>query len=154
MFGTAGVISILGIGSYFDIRWKRIPTALLGAGTIWAILCVILQVLQKGVGEAMMAAFLSVLPGVGLLLLSLLTEKKVGSGDGLILILLGLFEGVERAVQVFCLGLFLQSLLAVGLLIFKKADKQTCIPFLPFLLISRLLILFLTSGVGNYMVFI
>ncbi|MCH5270579.1 MAG: prepilin peptidase [Lachnospiraceae bacterium] len=154
MFGTAGVISILGIGSYFDIRWKRIPTALLGAGTIWAILCVILQVLQKGAGEAMMAAFLSVLPGVGLLLLSLLTEKKVGSGDGLILILLGLFEGVERAVPVFCLGLFLQSLLAVGLLIFKKADKQTCIPFLPFLLISRLLILFLTSGVGNYMVFI
>lgn len=154
MLGTVGVIFILGIGSYFDIRWKRIPTVLLVAGTVWAALCVILQILQKGVGEVMMGAVLSVLPGVGLLLLSLLTEKKVGSGDGLILILLGLFEGAKRAIPVFCLGLFLQSLLAVGLLLFKKVDKQTCIPFLPFLLISRLLILFLTSGVGNYTVFI
>lgn len=154
MLGTVGVISILGIGSYFDIRWKRIPTTLLGTGTIWAVLCVILQILQKGIGEALMAAFLSALPGAGLLLLSLLTEKKVGSGDGLILILLGLFEGVGRAVPVFCLGLFLQSLLAVGLLIFKKADKQTCIPFLPFLLTARLLLLFLSAGVGSYRIFI
>lgn len=154
MLGTAGVISILGIGSYFDIRWKRIPTALLGAGTVWAALCVLLQILQKGAGEAMLAALLSVLPGAGLLLLSLLTEKKVGSGDGLILILLGLFEGVERAVPVFCLGLFLQSLLAVGLLIFKKADKQTCIPFLPFLLASRLLLLFFSADVGGFKIFI
>lgn len=154
MLGTVGVIFILGIGSFFDIRWKRIPAVLLVAGTVWAVFCIILQIFQKGAGEVLMAALISVLPGGGLLLLSLLTEKKVGSGDGLILMLLGLYEGVEHTIPVFCLGLFLQSLLAVGLLIFKKADKQTCIPFLPFLLISRLLILFLTSGVGNYTVFI
>lgn len=154
MIGTVGVIIVLSIGSYFDIRWKRIPTVLLGVGAGWGILCLILQMLQKGAGEAFAAALISILPGGGLLLLSLLTEKKVGRGDGLTLILLGLFEGVERAIPVFFLGLFLQSLLAVGLLIFKKADKQTCIPFLPFLLLSRLLIMFLASGVGNFRVFI
>lgn len=142
MLGTIGVIFILAVGSFFDIKWKKIPTVLPVAGAAWALVCVILHILQDGAGTALMEAAVSVFPGVGLLLLSFLTEKKVGSGDGLILILLGLFEGVERAVIVFCLGLFLQSLLAVGLLILKKADKQTCIPFLPFLLVSRLLLLF------------
>lgn len=141
MLGTIGVIILLIVGSFFDIRWKRIPTALLVAGGAWAVVCMILQILQEGAGGALGAALISVFPGAALLLLSLVTEKKIGSGDGLILILLGLFEGVECAVPVFCLGLFLQSLLAVGLLILKKADKQTCIPFLPFLLASRLLLL-------------
>lgn len=143
MSGTIGVILILAIGSIFDVRWKKIPTLLPAAGAVWAVVCIILRILQAGVGAALAEALFSALPGVALLLLSLLTEKKVGSGDGLILILLGLYEGVECAVPVFCLGLFLQSLLAVGLLIFKKADKQTCIPFLPFLLVSRLLLLFI-----------
>lgn len=142
MLGTIGVILILAVGSIFDIRWKKIPTVLPMAGAVWALACVTLQIMREGAGAALMGALVSVFPGAALLLLSLLTEKKVGSGDGLILILLGLFEGVERAVLVFCLGLFLQSLLAVGLLILKKADKQTCIPFLPFLLASRLLLLF------------
>lgn len=141
MPGTIGVILILAVGSIFDIRWKKIPTALLVAGAAWAVVCIILQILREGAGAALVAVLISVFPGMALLVLSLLTEKKVGSGDGLILILLGLYEGVERAVPVFCLGLFLQSLLAVGLLIFKKADKQTCIPFLPFLLAARLLLL-------------
>lgn len=143
MSGTIGVILILAIGSICDVKWKKIPTLLPAAGAVWAVVCIILRILQAGVGAALAEAFFSALPGMALLLLSLLTEKKVGSGDGLILILLGLYEGVECAVSVFCLGLFLQSLLAVGLLIFKKADKQTCIPFLPFLLVSRLLFLFI-----------
>lgn len=143
MLGTIGVVIMLMTGSFFDVRWKQIPTALPVAGALWAFLCIILQILQEGVGAVLSAALISVLPGAALLLLSLVTEKKVGSGDGLILILLGLFEGVERAVPVFCLGLFLQSLLAIGLLILKKADKQTRIPFLPFLLVSRLLFLFI-----------
>lgn len=142
MLGTMGVIILLIAGSFFDIGWKRIPTALLAAGGAWAVVCMILQILQEGAGAALGAALISVFPGAALLLLSLVTEKKIGSGDGLILILLGLFEGVECAVPVFCLGLFLQSLLAVGLLILKKANTQTCIPFLPFLLASRLLLLF------------
>lgn len=141
MLGKIGVIILLTVGSLFDIRWKRIPTALLMAGGVWAVVCITSQFLQEGVGVTLGAALFSVLPGAALLLISLVTEKKVGSGDGLILILLGLFEGVECAVPIFCLGLFLQSLLAVGLLILKKADKQTCIPFLPFLLAARLLLL-------------
>ena len=141
MLGTIGVILILAVGSVFDIKWKKIPAALLMAGAAGALVCVIMQIMRGGAEAALMATLISVFPGAALLFLSLLTEKKVGSGDGLIMILLGLYEGVECAVPVFCLGLFLQSLLAVGLLIFKKADKQTCIPFLPFLLASRLLLL-------------
>ncbi|MCH5275605.1 MAG: prepilin peptidase [Lachnospiraceae bacterium] len=141
MRGTIGAIILLIAGSFFDIKWKRLPTALLVAGGAWAVVCIILQILQEGAESGLGAALISVFPGAALLLLSLVTEKKIGSGDGLILILLGLFEGVECAVPVFCLGLFLQSLLAVGLLILKKANKQTCIPFLPFLLAARLLLL-------------
>ena len=136
---AAGTMVLLGIGSFFDIKWKKIPTALPAAGAIWGAVCVLVGISQKGVGEVLSEALFSVLPGIALILLSFVTEKKVGAGDGLILVLLGLYEGAGIAVSVFCLGLFLQSLLAVGLLLLKKADRQTCIPFLPFLLAARLI---------------
>lgn len=138
MVQTAGSIMILGIGSFFDMKWKKIPSALFLAGAVWAAVCVLLRMPQEGAVEALTQAAVSLLPGAALLILSFMTEKKVGAGDGLTLLLLGLYEGMELALGVFCLGLFLQSLLAVVLLVLKKADKQSCIPFLPFLLAARL----------------
>ena len=112
MVQTAGSIMILGIGSFFDMKWKKIPSALFLAGAVWAAVCVLLRIPQEGAVEALTQAAVSLLPGAALLILSFMTEKKVGAGDGLTLLLLGLYEGMELALGVFCLGLFLQSLLA------------------------------------------
>ena len=142
MLGTIGVFLMLSISSIFDIRKKSIPIQILVAAGIWAVICLTLSVTENG-AEVLAGSLPGLLPGAVLLMLGFLTQQKVGYGDGILLIIMGLMEGVRMVLLTFCIGLFLQSILAVILVLFKKADKQTQIPFVPFLLTARVLILFL-----------
>ena len=79
-------------------------------------------------------------PGPAFTATDLITEKKVGIGDGIMLLLIGGMEGAGVVWAVFCLALFVQSLAAAVLLICKKANRKTALPFIPFMLIGRLLL--------------
>lgn len=143
MFGLIGAIVILIISSVFDIRWKKVPLFILIGGGVWAVLWICINIFISSMGETLMASAVAVIPGAGLIALSFLTDKKIGYGDGIIMMILGVLQGLGTIVLVFSIGLFLQSLAAVVLLIMKKADKQTCIPFIPFLLVAEILLLLL-----------
>lgn len=138
-----GSVSLLAISSVFDIRTKKVPLYVLAAGTLPAIVFLCRRMMQNtenGWGGNVMDIVWCLLPGLFLLLLSRITEEKIGAGDGLLLLLLGVMEGGRMAGLVFCWGIFLQSVFAVGLVICKKAGKQTQIPFVPFLLLGRLVL--------------
>lgn len=141
MFGAVCTLGVLAVSSIYDIKNKQIPLWILCVGFVPAGGSLIVCGIMSGWFEVLTAAVLSLLPGAGLLVLSFLSEKKVGTGDGLLLMLIGLLEGSRIVLLVFCAGLFLQSLSAVLLLILKRAEKQTCIPFAPFLLAARILLL-------------
>jgi len=76
---------------------------------------------------------LSVIPGLFLVALSFITEGKVGMGDGIVTAMLGPALGLEKSIYVLMGALILNSLLSGILLLFKKAGKNTRIPFVPFL---------------------
>lgn len=141
MFGLIGSMGLLIISSVFDIKWKKVPLIIFISGGALAVLWICIRIYTQGVGETLLESAAAVLPGAGLIALSFVTDKKIGYGDGILLIILGILQGLEKIILVFCIGLFLQSLLAVVLLILKKADKQTCIPFIPFLLSAQILLL-------------
>ena len=109
---------------------------------MWAVINSVVLAGQTGVPSALQTVAVGILPGAALLFLGFLTEKKVGYGDGLLLVIMGILEGGKAVLLTFCMGLFLQSVLAVVLVIIKKADKQTKIPFAPFLLAARTAVLF------------
>lgn len=140
MFESIGSIGILAVSSIYDLKWKKVPAAILGAGIILGVFSVFFRMTENGIWKTAAEVIPAVIPGLFLLMLSVLTEKKVGAGDGIILLILGVLEGIEKVILVFCAGLFLQSLFAVGLLLAKKANKQTCIPFIPFLMAARILL--------------
>lgn len=142
MFGVAGAVGLLAAGGIFDIKNKKVPMIVLGAGGIWSAAGLIFKAVEDGIPEALFFVLTAIIPGAVLVVLSFLTEKKIGYGDGIILMILGCMEGVKIAFLVCCTGLFLQSLFAVGLLIAKRADKQSCIPFIPFLFAARIVLLF------------
>ena len=143
MFGMAGAVGLLAAGGIFDVKSKKIPFVVLGAGGIWSVVGLVIKAAEIGISQTLLFVLTAIVPGAILVVLSFLTEKKIGYGDGIVLMILGCMEGVGTAFLVFCTGLFLQSLFAVGLLIVKKADKQSCIPFVPFLLAARIALLFL-----------
>lgn len=147
MLAVIGAIIWLAVCSVFDIRMCKIPVWLLIAGFVWAMLCeavrlsALVPLGQGNVWQEVCKAFVSLLPGIFFVAASFLTEGKIGNGDGLIISILGFMEGFSPVLFTCGIGLFLQSLVAVVLVIGKRADKQTKLPFVPFLFVARIIFL-------------
>ncbi len=140
MFGCIGTMGLLLGSSIYDIRWKKVPVTILSMGAIWAFIEMVINIVNQGFLKAFLLFLIAIVPGAGLMVLAYLTERKIGFGDGIILMLIGALEGIGKVLLIFCVGLFLQSLFAVVLVMIGKADKQTRIPFVPFLLAARIIL--------------
>lgn len=78
----------------------------------------------------------SFIPGALLLALSLCTRESIGYGDGLVVLVLGMLTGVETCFLVVGLGLLVSSLCALILLVLRKVNGRSRLPFIPFLTIG------------------
>jgi len=79
--------------------------------------------------------------GIGVVLLSKITKGKIGSGDGLVLCVTGLGLGFWGNLELFALALTIAAAFSAGLLILRIAGRKSSIPFIPFLLISYIILL-------------
>ncbi len=75
-----------------------------------------------------------VLPGVGILVLSLMLKGSIGKGDGYLLCISGLALGLKQNLSILFYGLFLAGGTAAVLLGLGKVKRDTKLPFVPFLL--------------------
>lgn len=75
-----------------------------------------------------------VLPGVGILILSLVLKGSIGKGDGYLLCISGLALGLKQNLSILFYGLFLAGGTAAVLLGLGKVKRDTKLPFVPFLL--------------------
>ena len=144
MLAAVCTIIFLVVGSYFDVKKLAVPVWLLFAGGGVGLLGLVMSGIFGG-GTAVREGVAGIVPGMGLLGLSFLTDRKVGRADGIALAIIGVWEGMEGAFLLFCTALFFQSLAAVVLLALKKASLQGKIPFLPFLLGAKVVLVF-----GNF----
>ena len=122
---------LLVVGSIFDIKYKSLPGWFL---TIGGMLAVGLAVLLKPISLWQMAGGL--LLGLLLLGISFMTRGALGRGDGIFLAIIGLNLGFSTVFSIFTGALLLAAILAILLVIIKRANKNTAFPFLPFLGVS------------------
>lgn len=129
-----GILIFLAILSLEDIREKKISvnTILLGAFT--AMICRFIGGQTSGIEIAG-----SLIPGVLLLLLSIMTKESIGKGDGIVVMVLGLWIGGQITFLVVCLAVWAAGMFAVVCLIRKKREL---IPFIPCLLMGMEVLLF------------
>lgn len=118
-----------------DVRQRRISLWQIVMGVPLAVWSLIQGVTQEEVVIGRL--FLWMLPGAVLSAMAL--TKKVGYGDGAVVLLLGLMERDDRFVGVLLCSMVLMSVVSVFLLILRKAGKDTRLPYLPFLLAAWLL---------------
>lgn len=128
---TVFVFILMGLCAIYDLRSKRIPLVLIA-------LCAVLSVIESVIGltdhvRTPVMILAALMPGIFLLFLSFVTKQAVGFGDGLLMCAVGPILGFRLMMSGVMLGFFLSSLAAIFLLIFKKADKKTKMPFVPFL---------------------
>lgn len=122
------LFGFLGTAAYFDLRWKRIPRSVLAAGTIFALVCMLIQ--QKEIGWEFLW---TVFPGIVLLFIAWGTRESIGYGDGISVLILGGMMGLRNCIWVLCISLLLLSLSGLFLYVLKKVNRKTKLPYVPFL---------------------
>ena len=130
------IVMIIGLGilSVIDIKNKKLPIWLIG---VFAMVCFIL----RWFGGVLVWDFLfGLLPGIVLLLLAIGSGEKIGIGDAFVVGILGIGYAIENVISILGISLFLISVWAIGLLIVKKANKKTELPFLPYLFVGHLVV--------------
>lgn len=130
-FIKCAVLIFLSICTIFDIRKKEIPLIPAGAGMTAAVGLTIWRIGNGSIFAVQI--LLSLLPGLFFLLVSWCTKEKVGYGDGILLLIIGLTVGFNQCFTGLCISLFLSAFFGVLLLFFHKAQKNSRIPFVPFL---------------------
>lgn len=130
---------ILGLASVWDLKSMRIPAWFLGAGLLISI----------GNGGYLVTSGKEVwsgwvtggIPGGISLLLSLGTREQIGYGDGWILLIVGWMLGVNAGIIIGLLGLGCSFLVSAVILLSKKGNRNTRLPFVPFLFLGYLFML-------------
>lgn len=133
----------LAIESHRDIKEREISVK----NTIWfAVIAMIqkagmyiFQSTDMTAGVVVLNLLAALLPGAGLLLLGRITRQSIGYGDGLLLLICGLYLGGKEACVLFVTGLLVLFPVSLGLLISGQAQRKTQLPFAPCLLAAYLL---------------
>lgn len=124
---------LLGVGTAFDVAYKKIPFFLIIMGVVSGIIFSVTDGLNGW------EIFYALLPGVLLVAAAFATREKIGYGDGLFVLALGLLEGGNSCFADLLTGLILVAFAGIFLLILRKGGKNKAVPFIPFLLISHML---------------
>ena len=124
------IMSFLGINSWIDIQKKQI--SLVSVGFFMAVGILYECVVQNKNPDV----FWGLLPGAVLLGVSKLSREALRMGDALLMLVLGIYLGLEAALDVLLLALFLAAVWAGILIVVGKKGRNYAFPFVPFLLIG------------------
>ena len=135
MEGSAGLRLLLaavyvGICAVQDLKRRKISLPVTVCAGCAAFLLDI-PIMAKG-GENIFRLIPGMLPGAMFLLLSLAAEGAAGKGDGYCFLVLGALLGTRMVWTVALTSLLLASLCGILLMIFRRAERKTRLPFLFF----------------------
>lgn len=88
--------------------------------------------------DADFTILLDLIPGVLMYVLSKLSPRSIGEGDALVLIFIGSVVGYMKEMQFLIISVFLAGLIALILFALKKVNRDTKLPFVPFLSVGVL----------------
>ena len=130
------VLGLLGLCSLEDMRHRHLT---------------VIYILLFGIGGMILHMFAPVcsiysilwgmLVGIALILISVMTRGSVGMGDGILLVVTGVYLGGYGNLELFMTGLMLSALCSLGLMLLKKKNRKEEIAFVPFLLLSYVVML-------------
>lgn len=114
-----------------DLRKKEISALHLAAGV--SLTLILICICRE---KPAFYYVLALMPGIGMVVLSFLTREKLGYADGIVVMILGLLRGLLICLQSLMIGLLLLLCFFLALILLKKANRKTTLPFVPFLFLS------------------
>lgn len=126
-------VLFLGLGTYFDIKDQEIPLTFL---LVFGGLAIIYNVVWKY--QTLQNVLIGICIGGLFLFVGWLTQEAIGYGDGLGLVILGLFEGWQGMIPIVFGAFLLSGVYGIWRLIGLQKSRNDVMPFFPFLLIARM----------------
>lgn len=124
-------LMFLGTGAYLDIKNRELPPEYFLAFGALGIICNMVWKYQS-----LKNIFIGVCIGGIFLFVGWITEEAIGYGDGLGLMILGLFEGWEGMIPMVFGAFLLGSVFGLWRIIGFRESGSDTIPFYPFLLLA------------------
>lgn len=122
---------VLIVAAIVDGRHKHVPI-------IWMAVLFVLAIVSVCIGGKYqyLSYWLGIVPGILLILTSLLTRGQIGMADGIVLMALGLYLGWFAIISLLFVALLLAAVWCIVLLIGRRAGRRTAIAFVPFICIA------------------
>ena len=123
------ILILLALCTFFDIKSKQLPLKMIA---LFALIIV-----ERCFANGYFGSWdflLRLAPGVLLLLIAFATNQAIGYGDGVIIVLIGLMLDIQVTISLIFIAFILSSIISLIILISKKGDRQTRLPFMPFML--------------------
>lgn len=132
------LLVLFGIYAIEDIRKKTISVQYLPVFALAGV-CIHLYLQDMTVIQMMFGMLL----GLGILGVSWITEESIGIGDGILLIVSGIFLGGVDNFELLCISLLYTALFSLLMLMFGICKKNQEIPFVPFLFLAYITMIFM-----------
>lgn len=129
------IASWLGVLAGIDLWRKRIPLWILAVSGMFVTCMSVYGIWEKKMEG--IPLLWSSLPGVGMVIVAIVS-KKAGWADGIVLLLLGALVGFRACIYSFTLSMLVISVVSLALLATKRVNKNSKMPYLPFLWIGYL----------------
>ncbi|MBO7096177.1 MAG: hypothetical protein J6W85_04140 [Lachnospiraceae bacterium] len=135
IFGAVLII-FMTVLSVCDIRMRKLPVVILRAGIALALARPVLFFLVSGPSteqqRLLSVALLGALPGLTVTALSFISDK-VGRGDGIVLIMMGMLENCSFVTTASCIACLTLAVFSGILLALHRVGRNSRMPFVPFL---------------------
>lgn len=128
---------------FVDLAVHRLPDRLVGVGLVGTIGLLAVATVDDGSPRRLLAALVcgaAIGAGYGLLV-AFSPRGSIGAGDAKVSVLTGVatgWFGVPTAVYGVLLGVLLAGASAIVLLVSRRANRRTAVPFGPFILVGAL----------------
>ncbi len=134
-------VILLIVSSIYDLRTMYIPIWIVSGSILISIYVAIINVLEKmtPISYYSLTIFLTIIILIVSVLFRILKLEAIGFGDGLVMISINLFFGGERAIVIFCISFLISGIVSGVLMMIKRANRKTRIPFVPFLAAGTLI---------------
>lgn len=122
------VLSFLSVNSFQDIRKRQIY---LSAIVVYGLLGILYIFLHR---DHLAVLLLGAVPGMLLMCVGKISGGALGMGDGLAVMISGIYMGIWKTLEFTALSLLLAAVWAGFLMFVKKKGRKESFPFVPFML--------------------
>lgn len=130
-----GITVIMGLllfaAALMDLKSRQISRGFIVVLTLVSLASIFVRV-DYGIWNAVGGALIGIC-AVGL---SMLSREQIGRGDGLVIAALGIALGFRECLATVCLASVIMALVSVVVLLLKKGNRKTRLPFIPALFVG------------------